>query len=189
VTHGRYRRLPAPGGGSDIFVPAQSSGSFDVLGGLLDAGAVQTRSAGTDCGTASGHCLSVYNTGQPGFDAWSGTNLAAIRDGTDADTIVYDSGGPSFQTHSPEQRFHIIGETVAYICNAGQLRRHSGYAVAGGDPGDAAGRLVADNITNCEFSYNPGTSARRGLLTVRLDLADEGESVFLLGQAQVLNTP
>ncbi|MDZ7791041.1 MAG: type II secretion system protein [Xanthomonadales bacterium] len=192
VTHGRYRRLPAPGGGSDIFVPARTSGSFDVLGGLLDAGAVQTRSAGTDCGTSAGHCLSVYNTGQPGFDAWSGNNIAAITpDDTDADSISYNSGGSgqAFATHSPQQRFHVIGETVAYICNGGQLRRHAGYVVVTGEPDDVQGRLVANNITNCQFSYNPGTSARRGLLTVRLDLASQGESIFLLGQAQVLNTP
>ncbi len=188
VTHGRYRRLPAPGGGSDIFVPAQSSGSFDVLGGLLDAGAVQTRSAGTDCGTNAGHCLSVYNTGQPGFDAWTGGNIAAITTASGS-SISYDSGGsgPPFATHSPQQRFHVIGLTVRYVCTAGQLRRHAGYALGTNPSG--SGNLVADNITNCQFSYNPGTSARRGLLTVRLDLADEGESIFLLGQAQVLNTP
>ncbi|WP_181918701.1 type II secretion system protein [Wenzhouxiangella sediminis] len=191
VTSGRYRRLPAPGGGSDIFVPAQSSGSFDVLGGLLDAGAVQTRSAGTDCGTNAGHCLSVYNTGQPGYDAWTGGNIAAIT-AVSGSSISYDSGGsgPPFATHSPQQRFHVISRTVRYSCGGGQLRRWSGYALSQlGNPLSGAGNLVADNVTSCQFAYNPGTSARRGLLTVRLDLADEGESIFLLGQAQVLNTP
>ncbi len=188
VTHGRYRRLPG-GGSNDIFVPARSSDTFDVLGGLIDSGAVKTRSAGTDCGTPAGHCLSVYNTGQPGFDAWSGENIAAIRD-ADTNAIEYDSGGngPAFATHSPQQRFHVISETVSYICADGELRRFAGYGVSG-DPDDVAGRLVADNISSCQFTYNSGTSTRRGLLTVRLDLADEGETVFLLGQAQVLNTP
>lgn len=188
VTHGRYRRLPPPGGGGDIFVPAQSSGSFDVLGGLLGAGAVQPRGPGTDCGTNAGHCLSVYNTGQPGFDAWSGDNIAAIT-AAGTDSISYDSGGsgPPFATHSPQQRFHVMGLTVRYACSGGQLRRFAGYGVGGSPSG--SGNLVADNISNCQFSYNPGTSARRGLLTVRLDLTDDGESVFLLGQAQVLNTP
>ena len=51
VTSGRYRRLPAPGGGSDIFVPGRSNGSFDVLGGLIDSGAITPRGAGIDCGT------------------------------------------------------------------------------------------------------------------------------------------
>jgi len=188
VTHGRYRRLPASDGSGNVFVPAQPSGTFDVLGGLLDSGAVQTRSAGTDCGTGAGHCLSVYNTGQPGFDAWSGDNIAAIT-AAGTDSISYDNGGnpPGFATHSPQQRFHVIGLTVRYACSGGQLRRYTGYGV--GNSPSGPGNLVADNITSCQFSYNPGTSARRGLLTVRLDLTDEGESIFLLGQAQVLNTP
>ncbi|WP_376690389.1 type II secretion system protein [Wenzhouxiangella sp. EGI_FJ10409] len=188
VTHGRYRRLPG-GGNNDIFVPARSSDSFDVLGGLIDSGAVETRSPGTDCGASTGHCLSIYNTGQPGFDAWSGENIAAILN-AGTNSIEYDNGGsgPAFATHSPQQRFHVISETVSYICANGELRRHAGYGLSG-DPDDVTGRLVADSISSCQFTYNSGTSARRGLLTVRLDLADEGESVFLLGQAQVLNTP
>ncbi|QKK02553.1 MAG: type II secretion system protein [Pseudomonadota bacterium] len=191
VTSGRYRRLPAPGGGSETFVPARSADSFDVLGGLTGFAEVQamTRAAGTDCGIAAGACLSVYNTGQPGFDAWSQENLAAIT-AADADSISYDSGGsgPPFTTHSPQQRFHVIGDTVAYICSGGELRRYSGYGVAGA-PANVAGYLLADRIVACQFSYNPGTASRRGLLTFRIDLADDGESVFLLGQAQVLNTP
>ena len=130
VTSGRYRRLPAPGGGSDIFVPARSNDTFDVLGGLIDSGAINPRGAGTDCGTATGSCLSVYNTGQPGFDAWSGENIAAIT-AADAGSITYDSGGsgPPFATHSPQQRFHVIGLTVRYLCSSGQLRRSSGYGL------------------------------------------------------------
>lgn len=186
VTSGRYRRLPGDGS-SDIFVPAQSSGTFDVLGGLLGTATMKKRSsAGTDCGTSAGNCLSVYNTGQSGFDAWSGENLAAILDFTNS-SISYDSGGPAFKTHSPHQRFHVIDQTVRYTCSGGELRRQAGYAV-GSSPG-GSGNLVANDITNCQFSYNPGTATRRGLLTIRLDLEAEGESVFLLGQAQVLNTP
>lgn len=186
VAHGRYRRLPAPDGSGDTFFPANSQGSFDVLGSLLNSGSITTRSPGTDCGTSAGSCLSVYNTGQSGFDAWSGDNLAAITD-VSGTSISYDSGGPSFKTHSPQQRFHVIDRTVAYTCSNGQLHRHAGYGV--GNSPSGPGHLVADNITGCTFSYNPGTAARRGLLTVRLDLEADGEAIFLLGQAQVLNTP
>lgn len=188
VTAGRYRRLPAPGGGSDTFVPARSSDSFDVLGGLLDSGSVVTRSAGVDCGNGAGHCLSVYNTGQPGFDAWSGENIAAIT-AADAGSISYDSGGSGqpFATHSPSQRFYVTDTVVRYVCAGGELRRYSDYGLGSAPTG--AGTLVADNVSDCRFSYNPGSATRRGLLTVRLDLSAEGESIFLLGQAQVLNTP
>jgi MSHA biogenesis protein MshO len=188
VTAGRYRRLPAPGGGSDIFVPARSANDFDVLGGLIDAGSIVTRAPGIDCANGTGHCLSVYNTGQPGFDAYSSENIAAIVAADDY-SIGYDSGGsgPAFTTHSPNQRFYVVDTVVSYICTGGELRRYRDYGL-GGTPG-GSGALVAGNIDSCQFSYAPGTATRRGLLTLRLDLSDEGESVFLLAQAQVLNTP
>lgn len=188
VTAGRYRRLPAPGGGSDRFVPARSEDSFDVLGGLTDAAAVAPRGAGIDCGNGGGHCLSVYNTGQPGFNAYNGENIAAIT-GADGASISYDSGGsgPAFATHSPNQRFYVVDTVVSYICSDGELRRHSDYGLGASPAG--TGALLAANVENCQFTYTPGTAARRGLLTLRLDLAQNSEAVFLLAQAQVMNTP
>ena len=37
-TGGRYRRLPAPGGGGDRLNRTQSNDTFDALGGLIDIG-------------------------------------------------------------------------------------------------------------------------------------------------------
>ncbi len=192
VTGGRYRRLPAPGGGSDLFVPARSSDSFEVLGGLNDAAQVTARAPGFDCGTAAGHCLSVFNTGQPGFNAYAGDNLAAIT-AASGSSISYDRGvsGPAFATHSPQQRFFVVDTSVSYVCSAGELRRHAGYGLSSGTPTlpTTGGELVASRIVDCQFSYLPGTATRRGLVSLRLDLAEGGERVFLLVQAQVLNTP
>ena len=194
VTGGRYRRLPAPGGGSDQFVPARSSDSFDVLGGLIDAGLVASRAPGFDCGTPVGHCLSVFNTGQPGFNAYAGDNLAAITTATPG-SISYDRGasGPAFATHSPQQRFFVTANVVSYVCDptSGQLRRHAGYGLSPVAPSLPAGggELVVDQVADCQFSYSAGTATRRGLVSLRLDLDDDGERVFLLVQAQVLNTP
>jgi len=41
-TGGRYRRLPASGGGGDRLNRTQSNDTFDALGGLIDIGAVDT---------------------------------------------------------------------------------------------------------------------------------------------------
>ncbi|MGY6588102.1 MAG: type II secretion system protein [Wenzhouxiangella sp.] len=191
VTGGRYRRLPEPGGGSDIFVPARSSDSFDVLGGLIDAAQVTTRAPGFNCGTAAGHCLSVFNTGQPGLNAYAGDNLAAIT-AASAGSISYDRGvsGPAFATHSPQQRFFVVDTVVSYVCNpaTGDLRRHADYGVGGSTPA-SGGELIVTRVADCQFTYAPGTATRRGLVSLRLDLEDEGERVFLLVQTQVLNTP
>jgi MSHA biogenesis protein MshO len=191
-TGGRYRRLPAPGGGSDPFVPARSADTFDVPGGLIDAGAVQTRAPGTNCGGASGDCLSVYNTGQPGFDAYRGQNIAAVTTAS-PNGVGYDSGtaGPAFAAHSPSQRFYIVDDVVSYVCDidGGRLLRFSGYGLQPGTPSPVGGELLAENVTGCDFRYDPGTSTRRGLLTLRLDLQRDGDAVFLIEQIQIMNAP
>ena len=194
VSGGRYRRLPQPGGGGEVFVPALGSGSFDVLGGLIDNALVIARAPGTDCGTAAGHCLSVYNTGQPGFNAYAGDNLAAITS-AGGSSLSYDAGapGPAFATHSPQQRFFVTDTVVSYVCNpaSGQLRRHVGYGLGVNAPSLPVdgGELLVDRVADCQFSYLPGTATRRGLVSLRLDLAADGEQIFLLVQAQVLNSP
>lgn len=191
-TGGRYRRLPAPGGGSDPFVPARSADTFDVPGGLFDAGSVRTRAPGTLCADGAGDCVSVYNTGQPGFDAYSGQNIAAITSAS-ANSLGYDRGaaGPAFATHSPTQRFFVVDDVVSYICDigSGRLLRFPGYGLQSGTPSPGGGELLAENVAGCSFRYNPGTSTRRGLLTLRLDLEREGEDVFLIEQVQVMNAP
>ena len=189
-TGGRYRRLPAPGGGSDTFVPARSTDSFDVLGGLPDAGTVATGGAGTNCATNNGDCVSVFNTGQPGFNAYNRENIAAIT-GATGNSITYDTGGagPAFSTHSPRQRFFVVDDVISYRCENGRMIRYSGYGLQSGTPNLANPELVAENVANCQFTFNPGTATRRGLLTLRIDMARDTEDVFLLTQTQVMNAP
>mgnify|MGYP006428470919 CR=1 FL=1 len=192
-TGGRYRRLPAPGGGSDTFVPARSADSFDVLGGLPDAGTVATGGAGTSCANGAGDCVSIFNTGQPGFNAYNQENIAAIT-GATANSITYDTGGagPAFATHSPRQRFFVVDDVVSYVCDpgTGTLLRFSTYGLQSGTPAlGTGGQLVAENVANCQFTFNPGTATRRGLLTLRIDMARDNDDVFLLTQTQVMNAP
>lgn len=191
-TAGRYRRLPAPGGTGDRLVPALDSDSFDVLGGLLDNGSVVTRAAGQDCGTGTGDCLVIYNTGQDGFDVYRQQGVAAIT-AVSASSMSYDSDGvsPAFRAHSPRQRFYVISEVVSYVCEQGSLWRYSGYGLSNGAP-DLTGEprvRVAGSVDSCNFSYTPGSATRRGLLTLQLGLSDQGESVTLHAQAQVVNAP
>lgn len=190
-TGGRYRRLPG-GGNTNTFVPARASDSFDVPGGLVDADEVATRGSGTDCARGNGDCLSVYNTGQDGFDAYRGQNIAAITAVT-ADDVAYDTGGggPGFSAHSPRQRFYVFETVVSYLCSAGDLLRFTDYGLATSAPvlDPADGRVVARDIAGCDFRFNAGSAERRGLLTLRLDLQRDGETVFLLDQAQVTNVP
>lgn len=169
VTGGRYRRLPGDGS-NNLLVPARISGNFDVLTPLEPAG-------------LSGLQISIYNTGQPGFNAWTGDHLATIT-GASAGNIVYNNA--RFSTHSPRQRFYIIDQAVSYICSAGQLRR---YRHALNATPSGSGELVSADVSDCKFVYNPGSSSRRSLLTASLTLSRGGENISLLVQAQVSNSP
>lgn len=193
-TAGRYRRLPGDGSTS-TFVPARSSDDFEVLGGLLHHEELVAGAAGTDCANGNRDCMSVYNTGQTGLDAYDGDNIAAVTGVPGSSTIEYDTGagGPAFATHSPQQRFYVFDAVVSYLCTAGALYRFENYGLTGSapslDPATDDGRLVAKHVSDCDFDYEPGSSERRALLTVRLDLARGGEEIFLLDQAQVPNAP
>lgn len=193
----RYRRLPG-GGNNDTFVPARQQDTFDILGGVfLDGDDINTidaaaGGAGTDC--ANGNpCISVYNTGQSGFNVYAGDNIARITT-LGANSLGYDNGGnntPAFRAHSPQQRFYIFDDVVSYRCNDGALLRYSSYGLNASIIAEPANnpRLVTANVAACDFTYATGTAQRRSLLTVRLDLERGGERVFLLDQAQVPNTP
>lgn len=193
-TGARYRRLPG-NGGNDTFVPARQADSFEVLGRLmLDGDEITdlnaaTSGVGVDCG-AGIPCMSVYNTGQPGFDAYFDENVAQLTTVAE-DSIAYDNGaanGRGFAGHSPRQRFFIFDNVVTYECSDGDLRRSSGYGL-GNTPDSNDWRLVARGVTRCEFDYSEGSATRRGLLTIELGLTRGGETVNLLDQAQVPNAP
>lgn len=199
-TGGRYRRLPAPGGGggSNRLNRTQANDVFDALGGLIDIGTVATGAAGTDCAQGNGDCISIYNTGQVNFNVYAGDNIAKVVtlvDNAGTDQVGYDNGGtmPAFRQHSPQQRFFVVDDVVSFVCNAAnsRLTRHSGYglnATQSVTPGGTTALLGRD-VTQCNFTYNAGTSSRAGLVTIDITISRDGESVRLFQQVHVLNAP
>jgi len=195
-TGGRYRRLPAPGGGgSNTLNRTQSSDSFDALGGLPDSGAVNdTGAAGIDCAAGNGDCINIFNTGQAGFNVYAGDNLAKVVSVAPL-SVGYDNGGamPAFRQHSPQQRFYVIDDVVSFVCDSAtrRLQRHSGYGLNAAQsltPGGTTALLGRD-VTACSFSYDQGTSSRAGLVSIDVTLSRAGETVRLLQQVHVLNAP
>jgi MSHA biogenesis protein MshO len=104
-----------------------------------------------------------------------------------------------FQFLSPEQRMFIVDGAVTYHCNLGttRLNRYWGYGVQQGQPADASALPLstasqaptADRLIACSFQYQPGTAQSAALLTVTLELEEHGESIRLLRQLHVDNTP
>lgn len=203
---GRYRAKPGTGPPSvcagspeqDRLSFNASSDCFEVLGPLANIPAAGGNQTACMQGTAD--CLVIYNTGQQQANAYNGDNIAGITAAT-ADSITFDiSGGAvtSFPFESPRQRFHIVDMPVSYVCDsaAGILTREADYTITPGqslNPGGTVS-ILANNITSCTFTYNPGTSTRNGLLSVDIRMSTEDtqgttNNVRLVEQIQVPNIP
>jgi len=195
-TAGRYR-ASGPGDALDFTVDADS---FDVLGNLPGFASVQTGSAGIgNCQNNAADCLIIYNTGTSATanNAYASDNVAAITSAS-INSLSFNNadGNPAFPLQSPAQRFYISRGPVSFVCNkaSGQIMRYSGYGLLATqpiNPGDftSAGSLLTDSVNNCNFNYIEGTNSRNGVVTLELSIAESGESVTLLQQAHIFNSP
>jgi MSHA biogenesis protein MshO len=190
---GRYRAAPdAAGTGNPLDFDSTTDGSFEVLGPGVDV--------------AAGDQLVVYNVGLPGADAYSGeTRRALSSTGSGLGTLAYTVGGTQFPFASPSNRFQVISTPVTLLCTEGAggtggLRRYAGYPIQAAQPTSAAAAplatlagannaLLVPNVESCSFSYSAGASARNAMLTVTLKLTSSGESVTLLHQVHLDNSP
>ena len=201
TTGGRFRARLDSGGGGDPLIN-NSADTFDVLGGVISG--VNAGSAGqANCLTGAADCLVLYNTGtgSGNFNAYAGDNIASITAvDTGANRLSYDNSGSwSFPFPIPpasQQRFYVIDQAVSYVCDSStnQLRRYADYGISATQPVTngqfgSSGALLANNISDCQFSYSSGAGTRHGLVTVRIELTDNGERIALLYQIHVTNSP
>jgi MSHA biogenesis protein MshO len=151
--------------------------------------------------------LAIYNIGVPGADAWAGSNVI-----TPAGTTITVSAGSApnenlvtlspafrFAFGSPQRRVYLVQGPVTYLCDAsaGTLQRYAGYSLSATERSSdaalmAAGAtraLVANDLAGCQFSYDSGSAQRNALVTLALTLTRSGESIQLLNEAQLVNTP
>lgn len=160
---------------------------------------------------SNGDQLVVFNLGQPGSDVYasgSGSSRRAATAGTALNKVTFAPAGNPFTLASPQSRFQIVGGPVTYECapNAanpelGQVIRHWCYDFQATQPtvfgslakhaactAEQSAILVSD-VEFCEFRYQPGVLQRNGLVVLHLKLTRNSESVDLLHQVEVLNTP
>ncbi len=189
----RYR--DGPGGGytspSDILTFNTPSSGFNILGTFQNLALPLTST--TDA-------LVIYNTGQPGADAYDDTAGPPNVITPPGTTITIKAGNPEdhvainpafrFAYPSPDDRVYLISGPVSWFCDPalGTLRRYSGYPIQATQPvSPTDGTLEADHVSACSFDYSPGTAQRNGLLTVTLSLSENGETITLVREMQVLN--
>lgn len=190
---GRYRAaLSSAGTGDRLDFSSNADASFDVLGPAVSA--------------AAGDQLVVYNLGLIGADAYAGTSRRALTSfGGALTNLSYTVGGAQFPYASPASRFFIVNRPVSYVCapvagGGGTLRRYANYAIQAAQPANAAAAplsglsgannaLLTGSVAACAFTYNASASTRNAVVTLRLTLTRGGESISLLSQAHVENSP
>lgn len=155
--------------------------------------------------------LVVYNLGIPrpagtlsGTDAYEGDNRRTIpAGGTGAarTSILFTPrtvpAPLALPFASPGNRFHIVSNPVTFQCDHANrgIRRYWNYGFHSPQATDLAvlgaglSAVLVDNVQGCSFTYTPGASQRNGLLSINLTLEANGETVSLMNQVEILNTP
>lgn len=195
------------------FLPTSGGGRYRVDYGdgtenILDFTAADTsfEILGDGISFSSGDQIVIYNLGIEGADAYAGNTTASHNrraySGTtgSAVTTVNITSTQPFPLDSPSHRFHIVNTPVTYLCDtsARTLRRYSGYAISPTQPtsfsSGVTNALLAQNVSSCYFSYDPGVSERNGLVTLTLGISETNQSgntetVTLYHEVHVSNVP
>lgn len=186
VAAGRYRAdIGSPVAGDPLNFNAADT-SFDVLGPAVNV--------------AAGDLIVIFNMGQPGASVYDNpaTNAYATNAAGAVNNITF-ANPVLFPFMSPGNRFQVVNTAVTYACDgAGNLWRYSGYSIQSNQPVTIAAlnglagvvrALLASNVTACTIAYAAGAQERNGLVTIRLAMTEGGETVDLLHQLNVVNTP
>lgn len=157
--------------------------------------------------TSTTSYLAIYNVGVPGADAYeqanvitpAGTTISIAAGSAANENLVTLSPAFRFALGSPSRRVYLVSGAVTYLCDttAGTLRRYSGYGILSPQPvtagtltgAGATATLVAKDVAACQFSFAAGTAQRNALVTLTLQLSRTGESIQLLNEVQLVNTP
>lgn len=161
---GRYRAVSSVTN-TDILDFTAVDGSFEVLG------AMPTFVAGDQVVVTDNTVAAAY--GGTYRTPWVSTAAPIV-------TIT----PIQFPSVSPSARFHVINQSVSYVCDPiGTLTRYS-YAIQATQPtttaGLGTGRLLANNVSSCDFSVtdNDGASGN-SLVAISLGINKEDETATL----------
>jgi len=169
--------------GSDIaaVLPVETSGtSFDAFGVSIPAGTTYV----------------MAGTGDPYPLATPGSMIGY----SDVDgTVTLPAGvlrilipNHRFANHSPARRFYLIGDTMGFCVQGGNLYRHSGFALGAAAPWDIAttGVLLAENVSGGPFfTYTGATTSRNALLGISWSVGTGAELITLSHEVQIRNVP
>jgi MSHA biogenesis protein MshO len=135
-------------------------------------------------------------------DAYAGTNTAVVSGVVDGAETVVTIASTTFDVAlaSPSYRFQVVPgneRVVAFVCDGTNLYRIAkttfghvcpavgSVAVAATDP------ILARNVTYaaCNFNYGGSDLQRNALISMNIQMSDDGEAVNLQHEVHVNNTP
>jgi len=107
--------------------------------------------------------------------------------------------GYQFKGASPHARVFVVQTPVTYLCDtaAGTVTRYADYAIQAVQPTTAAtlnalpgvtNGIVTDRVTACSVTTSTLQVQQRGIATLSLTLAEQGEQVRLIQQVQLDNS-
>ncbi|WP_052742226.1 prepilin-type N-terminal cleavage/methylation domain-containing protein [Stutzerimonas stutzeri] len=143
------------------------------------------------------HWLIIYNT-EPLIDrpepSDNGNDVISPKEFTWGNgKLSANLNGFSFKLASPQYRFYLAKEVVGYRCDSeGYLLRETFGRLDLTDQPSTAKVIGSIPEFGCTFTYEPGTNTtntRNGLVTLRLSLSKDGETITLLQQVHVDNAP
>lgn len=183
VGGGLYRTEPATDGSGDVLSFNGQDSAFDVLTGANLP----------DFSTATYHAV-IYNLGIAGADAYAtptDKNRVQINGASSTANRIVLASSNRFPFQSPGRRFMVMPNySVIYSCVGDKLYRTTGSVSSGtlsACPG--SGQLLAERVASCKFYYASGVTAAAGLLSVRLGVAEGGETVTMYQDIHVDNAP
>ena len=213
IDGGRYRRgTSAVVNDPDQFLSfGMADDSFNLLG-TFSAIAPGAQPAGTRIAIYTTDNDALYADAVAADATFPADTSGVVTSSAGTVTLADDATTPTTETRislvpahtfaeaSPEQRLFVVDYSLSYQCDTttGVLTRYQAYAVTAAQPQNpaaaplnAAARtsVMATNLSACEFVYEQGSTERSGLLTIVLQVASSGDSVRLMRQVHVDNTP
>lgn len=137
--------------------------------------------------------VDIYNLGNNVRHPISAIVPIDIDGDANPDTIqIQFTVNETFANHSPTRRFHVIDNTqqVTLFSYDAINRNLTRDTTTLNSPNNAvAPQLLMQNVQACTFTFTAGTQQRAGLLRIDITVAEQGETIQVIHNAHVYNTP
>lgn len=155
---------------------------------------VYSTQAAPNCPGASTNCLPP-----PGSVTISPASTSVTISNTSGTGRLQLSDPVLFALPSLTQRIYVSDTPVTYVCDYSsgwqEITRYWDYTINQVQPierllsplSGASSAPLAKNITNCDFTYIPGSSQRNSIVSMKITVEQGGESVTLMRQMGVFN--